>query len=102
LAPRYLGLKVVLAKSFARIHWQNLINFGVLPLTFAKAEDYDLLVQGDVLTFHAIHDALHAREAIKATVSGKETIIHLQHALSERQLDIFKAGGLINWMKGQL
>ena len=49
LAPRYLGLKVALVKDFARIHWQNLVNFGILPLTFSDASDYDLLAQGDVL-----------------------------------------------------
>src|SRR5699024_2689421 len=49
LAPRYLGLRVALVKDFARIHWQNLVNFGVLPLTFVNEEDYDLLSAGDVL-----------------------------------------------------
>src|SRR5699024_3515650 len=49
LAPRYLGLRIALVKDFARIHWQNLVNFGVLPLTFVDNDDYDLLEQGDVL-----------------------------------------------------
>ncbi len=48
LAPRYLGLKVALVKDFARIHWKNLVNFGILPLTFSDVSDYDLLAQGDV------------------------------------------------------
>ncbi|MCU0561333.1 MAG: hypothetical protein MUD16_14215, partial [Desulfobacterales bacterium] len=49
IAPRYLGLQVVIAKSFARIHSQNLVNFGILPLTFVKAEDYERMSQGDTL-----------------------------------------------------
>jgi aconitate hydratase len=49
LAPRYLGLRTVLARSFARIHWQNLVNFGVLPLTFADLADYDRLKVGDMI-----------------------------------------------------
>ena len=49
--PRYLGLQVVLAQSFARIHWQNLVNFGVLPLTFNDPADYDTLVPGNVSSF---------------------------------------------------
>src|SRR5690625_4712970 len=51
LAPRYLGLRIALVKDFARIHWQNLVNFGVLPLTFVHEEDYDLLHGGDMLQF---------------------------------------------------
>src|SRR5699024_12401924 len=54
LAPRYLGLKVVLVKSFARIHLQNLINFGILPVTFANEEDYELIEAEDTLQFNNV------------------------------------------------
>lgn len=58
LAPRYLGLRVVIAKSFARIHWQNLVNFGVLPLTFVDAGDYDRIAPGSMVTIAGIHAAI--------------------------------------------
>src|SRR4029077_17101769 len=58
LAPRYLGLQTVLAKSFARIHWQNLINFGVLPLTFAEPADFDRLETGDVVEIGGVRTTL--------------------------------------------
>ena len=56
LAPRYLGLRIVIAKSFARIHWQNLVNFGILPLTLASAADYDRLDAGDTLLLEDLRD----------------------------------------------
>src|SRR5205085_2875517 len=58
LAPRFLGLRVVLVKSFARIHWQNLVNFGVLPLTFDDASEYGRIQQGDVLRFSGIREGV--------------------------------------------
>ncbi len=58
LAPRYLGLKVVLAKDFARIHLQNLINFGILPLTFEDPSDHEKIDEGDVIEFRNIHQAI--------------------------------------------
>jgi aconitase A len=60
IAPRYLGARVVIAKSFARIHWQNLINFGVLPLTFTDASDYDRLKAGDTIRIASAEAALTA------------------------------------------
>src|SRR5699024_6122729 len=54
LAPRYLGLQVALVKDFARIHWQNLVNFGVLPLTFVYEADYDALEPNDVLVINDV------------------------------------------------
>ncbi len=68
IAPRYLGLRIVAAKSFARIHWQNLANFGVLALEFSKPEDYDRLQQGDVLTFDSLRQALSDGGSVTATV----------------------------------
>jgi aconitate hydratase len=71
LAPRYLGLRVVIAKSFARIHWQNLVNFGILPLTFADPADYDRIDRDD---------------RIDAELAGKSVRIALRHDLSPRQI----------------
>lgn len=99
LAPRYLGLHVVIVKDYARIHWQNLINFGVLPLTFANEEDYDKLTQGDVLEFTNLREIIAKQHEFSVTIKGKDGKINVEHALSERQVNIVLAGGLINWIR---
>lgn len=94
IAPRFLGLEIVIAKSFARIHWQNLINFGVLPLTFANWEDFDRLQPGTAIHVAKIAEALKTDRKITAdTVTGP---VALRHSLSTRQIDILLAGGAIN------
>jgi aconitate hydratase len=97
IAPRYLGVEVVIAQSFARIHWQNLINFGVLPLTFANPSDYDHLQPGDTIRIADVAAALKAGREIAAAIDGSDDPIMLCHHLSERQIDILLAGGAINW-----
>ncbi|SDL64394.1 aconitase [Modicisalibacter muralis] len=97
IAPRYLGMRVVVARSFARIHWQNLVNFGVLPLTFDDASDYDNLETGQTLSFEGLHDALDKGETLTARAPKGD--ITLRHGLSPRQLEVLREGGLINWMR---
>ena len=98
VAPRDLGLRLVLAKGFARIHRQNLINYGVLPLLFVHPEDYDRLRKGDVL---------HVRDLRRALETGKEIMLECggsitaRHGLTEKQVDTILAGGLINWHRKQ-
>ena len=99
LAPRFLGLRVALVKDFARIHWQNLVNFGVLPLTFINIDDYDKLSNGDVLSFSNLRSTLQQGNEFKVMVKGKNILIDVRHALSGRQLDIILKGGLINWVR---
>ncbi|WP_077604357.1 aconitate hydratase [Oceanobacillus sojae] len=99
LAPRYLGLKVVLVKGFARIHLQNLINFGILPLTFVNEEDYDLLHQEDILEFRHIHQTIQNQRTFDIKLKGTDRTITVQHDLTKRHLDILLAGGIINWIK---
>jgi aconitate hydratase len=103
LAPRYLGLRVALARSFARIHWQNLVNFGVLPLTFAELDDYDRLKLGDVIQICGVHATLMSgqNEFTASLVDGKGTIA-LRHDLSRRQVDLLLSGGVINWLRERL
>ncbi|MBZ9537711.1 aconitate hydratase [Modicisalibacter tunisiensis] len=97
IAPRYLGLRVVVAKGFARIHWQNLVNFGVLPLRFDSDADYDALESGQTLRFSGLHKALKNGDTLTAeTPRGKIT---LRHDLTPRQVEVLLDGGLINWMK---
>ena len=94
LAPHYLGLALVLAKSFARIHWQNLVDFGILPLAFKDAADYDRVEPGAVLKVTGLRRQLVAGGDIVLECTGSE--IRATHGLSERQLRVLLAGGLIN------
>jgi aconitate hydratase len=93
IAPRYLGLRLVIAKSFARIHWQNLANFGVLALTFADAGDYDGLDAGDTVRIEDLRDQLAVGRPVEAHVGDRA--VTLQHRLSRRQIDMVLAGGRI-------
>lgn len=99
LAPRYLGLRAVIAKSFARIHHQNLANFGILPLTFIDEADYDKIEMGDTLVIENLRDLNGNGYAIEAKLKNKNETIKLKHSLSPRQLEMIKAGSLINLAK---
>ncbi|MBQ6262969.1 MAG: aconitate hydratase [Clostridia bacterium] len=100
LAPLYLGVKAVIAKSFARIHRANLINAGILPLELANENDYDLIKQGDKISINDIHCSLISGEFTVETESGKK--IAARCKLSERMRDILKAGGLLAYTKSRL
>src|SRR5215218_1944476 len=102
-ATRYLGLRIVLARSFARIHWQNLVNFGVLPLTFADLTDYDRLEPGDVIRLSGVHETLRSgRKDFTAPLGDSHGTIALRHDLSERQVELLLSGGVINWLRERL
>ena len=96
LVPMYLGIRCVIAKSFARIHAANLINAGILPLTFQNPEDYDCVSQDDVISLDNIEAGL-ADSILYAQVSGKQ--IPLVCNFTQRQIRILKAGGLLNYTK---
>ena len=93
IAPRYLGLRVVVAKSLARIHWQNLANFGVLALEFTDESGYEDLSQGDVLVFLGLRDELAEGKTVTAEVDGRT--FEFRHGLSPRQVEMVLAGGRI-------
>jgi aconitate hydratase len=101
LAPQWLGLRLVIVKSFARIHEQNLVNAGILPLTFVNADDHGRLKLGDVLRVADIHAAVGRGHDMVVTVNGKEEI-PCRHNMSARQIEIFRAGGLVNWFRRRL
>jgi aconitate hydratase len=103
IAPRYLGLRAVIAKSFARIHWQNLANFGVLGLEFDDPADYDGVDIDDVLALRDLRAAL-GRENRRLTVENttKNASYTLRHRLSRRQVNMVLAGGLIPMLKEKL
>ncbi|MGJ3248419.1 MAG: aconitate hydratase [Elainellaceae cyanobacterium] len=96
IAPRYLGQIAVLAKSYARIGWQNLVNFGIMPLEFANPQDYDTIDEGDELKLQGMREALQQGHPIKVVNLDKDRIYETTHSLSDRQVDIMLCGGLIN------
>ena len=96
LVPRYLGVRAVIAKSFARIHAANLINAGILPLTFENPDDYQKLDQGDWVTLNNLHEGLASG---RINLSLGKTSISLLCGLTDRQQAIIRAGGLLELMK---
>ncbi|MEJ5166041.1 MAG: aconitate hydratase [Thermoanaerobaculia bacterium] len=99
LAPKYLGVKAVIVKSFARIHLANLINFGILPLSFVKEEDYELLKQNGEIEIFDIKESFKKGDILKAKILGEDKIIELKLNATERQKKILLAGGLLNYTK---
>ncbi len=99
LAPRYLGVRAVMVKSFARIHLANLINFGILPLTFKDPKDYDAVLQGQVLSLPDLKKRLQTRQAVLVKNEGTGKTFEMNYPLSDRQMDIILAGGFLNWLK---
>lgn len=101
LAPRFLGLWVVLVLSFARIHWQNLANFGVLPLTFENAADYARIKRDDVLRLASVRGQVEGGGPILVDNVTQRYTLLTRHQLSKRQIDVVLNGGLINKVKMQ-
>ncbi|MDP2674022.1 MAG: aconitate hydratase [Dehalococcoidia bacterium] len=98
LAPMFLGVKAVLAKTYARMHHTNLVNFGILPLVFAAEADYDRINAGDVLELPDVRDALAGGEVtVRNTTQGYE--FTARHNLSVRQIEVLREGGLLNHVK---
>ena len=100
LAPLYLGVKAVVAKSFARIHKQNLVNNGIIPLTFANPADYDTIHEGDELAFA---DLIAQIKSGNVTMTNKTTgaAIALQIELGDRQEALLLGGGLLTSIKNE-
>lgn len=98
LAPKYLGVKAVIVKSFARIHLANLINFGIVPLAFKNSSDYESLEIGDKLevVIGELRDGVKLRNLTK----GNE--IELTHSLSQLDAEILKTGGKLPWVKAKI
>lgn len=99
LAPMYLGIKGVIAKSFARIHKANLVNFGLLPLTFKNEEDYNKIQQSDTLKIKNVKDILIKKGKLILFNATKDKSYPLVYDLSDRAIKIILAGGLLNYTK---
>ena len=97
----YLGLKAVIAKSFARIHWANLVNFGILPLTFENPADHDRLNQGDEFEIVGVRKALSDGKPVKLRNITQDFDIPVQYTMTERQRNVMLAGGLLNLIRNQ-
>ncbi len=101
LAPLYLGVKAVLTKSFARIHMANLVNAGIVPMTFANEADYDRIDQMDELRIEKIGDQLKKGNVITVTDVTKGFTFQANVSLSDRQKEMLYAGGLLNYTKNK-
>ncbi|MCB0339399.1 MAG: aconitate hydratase, partial [Bdellovibrionales bacterium] len=96
LCPRYLGVRIVLAKSFARIHRQNLVNFGIIPLTFESEQDYESVSEGQIFNVSNLHADLNEfTEFVFVSIDGTFSFRAIGE-LSQRQKEMLLAGGLIN------
>ena len=98
LVPLYLGVKAVIAKSFARIHAANLVNAGILPLTFKNPDDYEKIAQGEKIEFSDVSESL-AKGTVKAKILSTGEEIALKAEFTRRQRDILAAGGLLAYTK---
>ncbi|MEJ2126498.1 MAG: aconitate hydratase, partial [Candidatus Bathyarchaeota archaeon] len=101
LCPMFLGVKAVIAKSFERIHSANLINFGIVPLTFQAEEDYDKIDQGDEIIIENIREAISQKQPLTVKNLTKNTQIKVDYQLSQRQRDIILAGGMLAYIKNK-
>lgn len=101
LAPKYLGQVAVIAKNYARIAWQNLANFGIVPLEFTHTDDYDKIEQGDIIILKNLREGIKGNKVIKAEIKKEKSSqeIELKHNLSTRQVEVILKGGIINYFK---
>lgn len=99
LAPRYLGVKAVIAKGFARIHLQNLSNFGILPLIFANPDDWDKIAQGDLLSIPDVRNAIRKGNRVKVINLTRNETYETEHLMTPYQVEMVLAGSLINLVK---
>ncbi|MFC7189647.1 hypothetical protein ACFQL7_07125 [Halocatena marina] len=95
LAPYYLGMRAALAVSYARIHWQNLVNFGIVPLEFVNRADYAAIEQGDILELPTVREDLQDGSEVTVHNATQDTQFPAEHSLSARQVEIVLQGGLI-------
>ena len=104
IAPKYLGQVAVIAKDYARIAWQNLINFGILPLEFENQQNYDAIEQGAMIEFKNLREDIMNKGLIRVKVKNKNNTMEIltKHGLSDRQIGLFLKGGVINDFKDKL
>lgn len=99
LCPMYMGVKAIIAKSMERIHKANLINFGIVPLTFKKEKDYDAINQGDELELPEVKSRLQQGKPLLVKNKTQGTEFEVEYNLSDRQKQVLLAGGTLSYMK---
>ena len=99
LCPMYLGVKAIIAKGFQRIHADNLVNFGIIPLTFKNESDYGHISQDDKFEIPDIRDSLQKGKKLYIKNETQGTKFEVEHNLSDRQKDIILAGGTLEYVK---
>jgi aconitate hydratase len=99
LCPMYLGVKAVIAKSLERIHRANLINFGIVPLTFVNEGDYERIEQSDEVEILGVRGAIRSGETLMVSDRTKGTEFEVRFDLSEREREIVLAGGTLEYVK---
>jgi len=102
LAPMFLGIRAVIAKSFARIHLNNLINYGILPLVFENPEDYSRLGQGDLLTFSGVRKSIRKLKAIEVRRGAEEKKFRLLPQVTANKVEVLLSGGLLPYLRKKL
>ena len=102
IAPRFLGLRAVIVQGFARIHWQNVLNFGIVPLTFVDPAEYEQVNQGDVLRIAGLRRQIHGGNEVLVTNVTRNRRFAARHDMSPRQVEMLLSGGLINVMRERL
>ena len=99
LVPLYLGIRAVIAKSFARIHVANLINFGIVPMTLVNEEDYEKIAEGDNIAIEGFKDGVLTADTVTLVDKTNGARVPLKLTLTERQRAILAAGGMLNYTK---
>ena len=99
LAPMFVGIRAIIVKSYARIHRSNLINFGILPLTFKDEKEFERVEQGDQLRIEKVRDRLQANGSLTIQNVTQERVFEVLHELNQREIEILLAGGLLNYTR---
>ena len=98
----FLGIRAVLAKSFARIHLNNLINYGILPLIFEDPEDYLRLEQGDRLTFSGVRKSIRKLKALEVRRGAEQKMFRLLPQITANKVEVLLSGGLLPYLRKKL
>jgi aconitate hydratase len=99
MAPRYLGQQAVIARSYARIGFQNLVNYGITPFLFEDQADYDQVAENDLLVFDQVRESIMENRPVKVINSSQNMAFRVHVELTPRQREVLLAGGLINLLR---
>jgi aconitate hydratase len=99
MAPMFLGIKAILAKSYSRIHRSNLINFGILPLVLKEPAEFETIQPGDRLRISHLRNDLRVNVSLKIENITEQRTFDVSHRLNQREIEILLAGGLLNYTR---